>query len=214
MALTRRLKIAIALVAIALLASGCKSAPKGRDGFTFPGPIPAAAQKANRSPIPAGSPFQAKDSRPPVPAPSVGKTDAGCVEAKPVPLLSPLPQDRSWVAAQIDGSGSFGTGCEKMDPGSDCQIPFRGGWKLIGHATGSMVFQVFENGSSTPVRSPELGGIPTAGKFSSATRLFYKISQNAKRATFRVLLKDEVGRVVAQSEPETVTLPACFRDNQ
>jgi hypothetical protein len=112
--------------------------------------------------------------------------------------------------AFIDAGRGYGPSCPQLQPGRECSIPFNGAWKLVETPQGSIVFQVFENDSTVPVRSPELGPIPPGGHFNEQVRLTYTPSAGARKATFRVLLKDATGRVVAQSDPETVPIPGCL----
>ena len=201
-------KTFLALILIALLAPACASGA----GTKKSGNTGSSGQKSSLDPAGDQSPFQKEFSAPKIAPPPVAKRDTECIETFANAPKSTPDSSKSFVVAVIDPSRSLGPNCPKLAPGNDCQVPFEGGWRLVETPQGSMVFQVFENDSKTPVRSPELGPVPNGGQFSRSTRLFYKVGANAHKATFRVLLKDALGRVVAQSEPQTVAIPACFGD--
>lgn len=118
----------------------------------------------------------------------------------------------TYISAAVDSFAPWtykGSYCPQLASGNDCWVPFRGSWRMTESPSGSIVFQAFENDSATPVRSPELGPVPSAGSFNETTRFHYVPSKNARSVTFRVLLRDLTGRVVAQSDPETLPIPGC-----
>lgn len=199
--------LTVPVLALAVLAGACTS-PGGGAGGSNDGV--KGQGSSNRNVNPAGSPIQREFSEVPGPAPLVAERTPQCIEAFAQAPQSTPPEGESFVIASIDPSRGMGPNCRQLAPGSDCQVPFNGGWRLAETPTGSMVFQVFENDSTIPIRSPEVGPVPANGRFSQSTRLHYKVSPTAVKATFLVVLKDATGRVAARSEPQTVSLPACF----
>jgi hypothetical protein len=205
---TIRHRVLALCLALAALLAGCASKPaaqgkpddpSSRPKTTLPSALPNAY----------GSPVQKEFSDPNVAAPPVASREAKCPEL--FRASSPQhPENSSWIVAIIDTERDFGRDCPRFAAGADCWIPFAGGWKLRETPTGSVVFQVFENDSTKPVRSPEIGPVPSGGQFSQSTKLHYVVGKTAKKVTFRAILKDAAGRVAAQSEPQTVSVPICF----
>jgi hypothetical protein len=201
------------VVALTLLTAACSAKPSDRSAAQRSLGSASASPKTNASasasPRAASPPkpttVQKENSRPNVPAPPVAARTPICPNQYNIPDVD---HSRSWIIAYVDYDRGWGDNCATMSPGQECWIPFSGGWQITETDGGSMVFQVFENDASTPVRSPELGPVPSGGQFSKSTRFQYTPSPAARRATFRVLLKDALGRVVATSSPQTVPIPA------
>lgn len=196
------------LLSLALGAcSGSTNTASSNDDGASPGATQTSV--AAHPALPTASPIRSDYSVPTIPPPPVAARATRCPASIQAEPKAP-PADASWVYAFIDTNRGYGPSCPELRPGVECSIPFNGAWKIVGSTHGSVVFQVFENDAAVPVRSPELGPIPTGGRFSEQVRLTYKPSANARKATFRVLLKDASGKVVAQSDPETVPIPGCL----
>jgi hypothetical protein len=213
-------RLLLGILTLALVAGACSSGTgsngaQGKSSFrpkdnVVDGPA-GIAPLVDVTASPTFNPHSAPKS---VPAPKAPKGAVKCPERVIGGPKETPPEDRSYVYATVnrdlawDRNGQ-GKDCAHMAPGDDCWVPFYGSWQLHESFQGSMVFQAFENGASTPVRSPEVGPVPSAGSFNRTTRFNYKPSAGAKNVTFRVLLKDQVGRVVAMSKPETLPIPLC-----
>ncbi|MFN2641852.1 MAG: hypothetical protein ABR548_08170 [Actinomycetota bacterium] len=171
-------------------------------------PVPSKADHATPA-LPTGKPINIKYSVPKVPAPPVADRKAVC-PTQYVPPSDEIPsEEKSWIVAQVDFHRGYGPSCTTFGPGDECWVPLFGGWKLVGAQEGSIVVQVFEDGSTKPAVSPEVGPVPAGGRFSESSKIHYVVGRNVKQVTVRAILKDSLGRVVAKSIPETVKVPTC-----
>ena len=195
------------LVLSFFLAAGCategrSSGPKSDDR--------AAGAKARAVSPPAviNKPFSKVSALPP---PVAVRTTDKCVEQyTQTPAATPGP-DESFVIAKVASGYDWGPECNRMAPGGKCQLPFQGGWRIADGSWGSMVFQMFENDNKEPTRSPEVGPVPNGGQFRPESSKFsFTVGADTKKVTFRVFLKNALGKVVAESEPETLAVPACL----
>lgn len=197
------------LILFAILASGCASF--GASSSSKTGNRESADRTSSPFPSPPANINKEFSKVAALPPPIQGRTTDKCVEQfTQAPSSTPGP-DQSFVIAKVASGTSWGPECNRMAPGGKCQLPFQGGWRLTNSPWGSMVFQLFENDNMQPTRSPEVGPVPTGGQFRpESVKFFFTVGADTKKVTFRVFLKNALGKVVAQSEPETLAVPACL----
>lgn len=206
--------IALLLACAALLATACARSNASKTGGTG-STAPKASELPGQSAIgPLGDITQSPTTNPSasvnVAPPTLERVRCD-PKGQPRATLEPQPQGRSWITAVVNYDRSWGKNgaCASMRPGDDCWIPFYGAWHMEASASGSIVFQAFENTSTTPVISKEAGPIPQSGQFHQGVKLHYVPGKDAYQVTFRILLKDALDTVVAVSHPETVPIPVC-----
>jgi len=199
---------ATAIAALLLVAvSSCSNKPVAQR--SNPGKQPSATQTTTFA-----DPLAAKSSPKPKPVilPTGALTLPSCLGFKLTPREVLKPGD-PYLIALVSVTGPYGD-CNRLLPGKTCRLQFGGSWDVMG-PKGYLVYQVFENGSTKPLQNLRFGPVPPRGSIEpGAFSVTYTPSRNARVATFRWLLLDPTGKVIARSQSETLPIPTCTDASQ